>query len=748
MAIWIGCLAALALPVVLLLVLFTILHNRAVNSVYKNLDDISDREMPSTVTSFQSGPDVVSTIGGSGEGLNCSLPTWANVFFDRSKNKDNGKRHLVLQRFRQACIFHDLCYRHGLATYGYNQNDCDRVLQNASFRLCLYIRNGEAPDDTARCQTDSRLILAGVSVGGSEAYRAWDRSTYFEFESDPSRSNGFSVSRVVEHPFKLIHPEKYRDDPPQVILTFENVRSNLTVTCVTCKDVPILKKAGNHYDITPELRSVKIDKIPDALLKNPDRKLRDTTPVWLPPRRRHAAPHLLVDSAGKNHLIWMSRNNPGNSVACIVLADAAKLLTHTQPKADACSNKVDSPLGMIEVDMFATSPLPMEVPGRAPADNIFATAISPKRLSPELSFCWRPPSREVTQADDKAECTPFTFPGISNGEGLGAFQNFAVVRPGQQILFARDIAPPDASWWISYLQSFFGIKYSSNGYMFRLDVAETAPGTLVPEIGKVVKFDIDDRYDPMMPISQKRNDLQFLSLERTEAKVGVRMIDFANNDPKVGNVPLVMNDRDVSLHSSWALRPVLVLETKGSGAKSKLVFSRGEISPRSPASVASETVDERKFESESLQLEMLVFERDVDSPDKPFRKAEGATCKVTYEFQFPPSLRDFPCYHPFDPDRPMRASPAARMQASQLLVGQFAGRDGYGIAFSEFCLSAYPLILKAGDGTFTPLTEKIGDDADKTRAVTCEPLASNEYVGEPIYPDPNQIALVDRWPLP
>ena len=53
-----------------------------------------------------------------------------------------GKRHLVLQRFRQACVFHDLCYRHGLATYGYNQNDCDRILQNAAFRLCIYIRNG------------------------------------------------------------------------------------------------------------------------------------------------------------------------------------------------------------------------------------------------------------------------------------------------------------------------------------------------------------------------------------------------------------------------------------------------------------------------------------------------------------------------------------------------------------------------------------------------------------------------------
>ena len=37
------------------------------DSIYKNVDDINDGEMPPTVTSFQSGPEVVSTIGGSGE---------------------------------------------------------------------------------------------------------------------------------------------------------------------------------------------------------------------------------------------------------------------------------------------------------------------------------------------------------------------------------------------------------------------------------------------------------------------------------------------------------------------------------------------------------------------------------------------------------------------------------------------------------------------------------------------------------
>src|SRR5688500_10551138 len=98
-AILIISLTALIVPVALVFSIATIFHSNAVDTVYKNLDDISDREMPATVTTFQSGPDVVSTIGGSGEGLNCSLPRPVNIFFDLRKNKERDKRHLVLQRF-------------------------------------------------------------------------------------------------------------------------------------------------------------------------------------------------------------------------------------------------------------------------------------------------------------------------------------------------------------------------------------------------------------------------------------------------------------------------------------------------------------------------------------------------------------------------------------------------------------------------------------------------------------------------
>ena len=174
---------ATALTLVVFLVLLIALHGYIIDAIYKNVDDLNDGEMPPTVTSYPSGPEVVSIIGGSGEGLNCSLPRGLDVFFDGSPDAD-GRRHLVRQRFRQACVAHDLCYRHGLATYGYSQNDCDRILQNQAFRLCKYIGK-----DSERCQQDSKMILAGVSIGGFDSYRAWDRSTYFEFEGTSKNSS-------------------------------------------------------------------------------------------------------------------------------------------------------------------------------------------------------------------------------------------------------------------------------------------------------------------------------------------------------------------------------------------------------------------------------------------------------------------------------------------------------------------------------------------------------------------------------
>lgn len=717
--------------------------------IYKNVDDIVDGEMPPTVTAFQSGPEVVSTIGGSGEGLNCSLPRWTNMLFDRSSD-EGGKRHLVLQRFRQACVFHDLCYRHGLATYGYNQNDCDRILQNEAFRLCLYIRNGTAESRSERCQTDSKLVLAGVSLGGSSAYRAWDRSTYFEFESDPSRSNGFFVSRVVDHPFKFLNAAKYRDESDQVILTFENLRSNLTVKCTTCEDLVIQRATDYAPGASPELASVGLAPLPQALF---DQKitLAATRPVWLPPRRRHAAPHLLVDSEGKNHLIWMSRNNPEHTISCVVLSDAATLLTSTLPRLDQCSRQAGSRLTMVEVDMFASSPLPMEVPGAPAKDRIFATGISAQKTKEnDLSFCSRSASRTIDRKnkedhDDQAKCSTLASEQIAKGAGLGAFQNFAVVRPGQQIYFARDVAQSSSdSRLVSTWHALFGDKYSSKGALVKLDILPPAAenGPAVAGAPEIFPFNIDDRFDPMMPITRKKDDLRFLSLEvpdsrfsPSKSRLHVRMIDFGKTR-EVEDAKLMMNGSDVQLHSSWALRPVLVLETREPQPKTKLVFSRGEIEAGKPAGP--------KWRTEALDLETLIFERDASSSDGPFLKTGGAKCTVKYTFR---TRSDYPCYRTFERSRPMRSSPAAKLQASQLLVGHFAGSGGHALAFPDACMKDTPVVLKpkaGAPGEFEPVSSTSPPSKTIKREINCQSLNSNDHAKKPIKED----EMLAGWPLP
>lgn len=756
--IWSG--KAIAFSIVVGIVLAAILHRTAIDLIYKNVEDIVDGEMPPTVTSFPSGPEVVSIIGGSGAGLNCSLPWWTNAFFEGGED-NSGKPLLVLQRFRQACVFHDLCYRHGLATYGYSQNDCDRVLQNQAFRLCQYIRNDGIPkkdgnDDAERraraatsCQDDSKKILAGVSLGGSGAYRGWDQSTYFEFESDPSRSNGFSAARVVRHPFKSIVAGKYDDESDEVILTFVNSRSNLSVNCVTCKETVIQKWTRKPEEASDELKAAGIDTIPQAMLTH-QLKLTTTSPIWLPPRRRHAAPHLLVDNTGKNHLIWMSRNNNENTLFCVVSSDAAQLLTYTLPRFDTCGQGALSRLTMVEPDMFSTSPLPMEIPAASSQDRIFATSLSAQIADKHgLSFCSRSASRSINRTDtdkkdDQAKCVDFLGEGVSAGAGLGAFQNFAVVRPGQQIFFARNIGLPSRSLPTRVWQRLTGESNSPSGTMLVLDVSAPA-STYEPAgatIQKIVPFSISDRLDPMMPVTRKNDDLRFLSLEAPEklsdlngpkSRVHVRVTNFASEDPVPKNVSLIRtesaNFKEMDLHGSWALRSVLVLETNGPQPKTKLVFSRGKIASTLGRFVHPAT------NTEAVRLETLVFERDAGgaAANLPFSLTGGATCKITYTFNPNP---DYPCRRAFDPRRSMRSSPAARMQASQLLVGHFTGNDGHGIAFPDACLKYKPIILRPKHedrSEFEPAwKDPVGKDSDIKRTIDCGPIPLTEYVSGPI----------------
>ncbi|HYD98957.1 MAG TPA: hypothetical protein VEH84_06205 [Alphaproteobacteria bacterium] len=78
-----------------------------------------------------------------------------------------GRRTVPEEQFRQACIRHDLCYEHGIATYGRTRADCDHDMAADMMRLCSMIN-----EDWARpfCQFRGGLVSAAVRLFGWTAY--------------------------------------------------------------------------------------------------------------------------------------------------------------------------------------------------------------------------------------------------------------------------------------------------------------------------------------------------------------------------------------------------------------------------------------------------------------------------------------------------------------------------------------------------------------------------------------------------
>ncbi|MES0090796.1 hypothetical protein [Mesorhizobium sp. M0030] len=173
-------------------------------------------EMPETTGQVSYSSEDIQIIGGRGEGLSCSLPP---QLARRAFPQEAGWEPIGLQ-MRQACATHDYCYRHGSATYGYAQADCDFMLQEQAFRLCLFIdKASDDPTDEERskCIRDARLVTLGVRVGGGDSFRSYrakgetpaaedgivvddHASTYFEYDPYPVRSGSYAVYRVADAP--------------------------------------------------------------------------------------------------------------------------------------------------------------------------------------------------------------------------------------------------------------------------------------------------------------------------------------------------------------------------------------------------------------------------------------------------------------------------------------------------------------------------------------------------------------------
>jgi len=190
---------ALAIASITSLTGCAVFFDRIADTVLANEVRYDDREAPHTAYAIAASSDGVQLIGGQGKGLSCSLPLGAQALAFLRGNK---QAPIALQ-MRQACAFHDYCYRHCNATYGYSQADCDFMLQQQAFRLCKLINRETS---ISKCETNARKVTVGVRSGGfgsfkrARALKDKKASTFFEFDPYPVRSASFRVIRIVDAP--------------------------------------------------------------------------------------------------------------------------------------------------------------------------------------------------------------------------------------------------------------------------------------------------------------------------------------------------------------------------------------------------------------------------------------------------------------------------------------------------------------------------------------------------------------------
>lgn len=180
--------------------------NGAANWAFAHAGGPLDDEKPATADVPLVSSIEMAALGGRGEGISCSLPAataWAFRDGPPPDPDDNAatpksRRANASLQFRQACLKHDLCYRHGAATYGYTQAQCDNFLAEDAFRICRQIYDKDSSQDW--CRTQARKVLGGVTLGGAAAFRSVGiADELFQVRDPKRRDDQLSVSTYLEY---------------------------------------------------------------------------------------------------------------------------------------------------------------------------------------------------------------------------------------------------------------------------------------------------------------------------------------------------------------------------------------------------------------------------------------------------------------------------------------------------------------------------------------------------------------------
>jgi len=97
--------------------------------------------------------------------LECSIPTAVLIIEDYREQAN---------KFHDACVTHDLCYRHGAATYDLSREVCDDEFYENMKAACAGF-GGLAildPEDYAKCQLAAVETYQAVRKYGEEHYQS------------------------------------------------------------------------------------------------------------------------------------------------------------------------------------------------------------------------------------------------------------------------------------------------------------------------------------------------------------------------------------------------------------------------------------------------------------------------------------------------------------------------------------------------------------------------------------------------
>jgi hypothetical protein len=111
---------------------------------------------------------------GGTQPLGCSIPAAVLIVSEDYERQ--------AEKFHEACEMHDLCYRHGEATYGLTRRDCDVEFYDNMKTACSGFKGLGVldPEEFAKCQLAAQQTYEAVRTHGEKHFQSAS-STYCEY---------------------------------------------------------------------------------------------------------------------------------------------------------------------------------------------------------------------------------------------------------------------------------------------------------------------------------------------------------------------------------------------------------------------------------------------------------------------------------------------------------------------------------------------------------------------------------------